>query len=264
MRLQMLISAVNAEPDQLLQGMKLQCDGVLVNQCAREAEEELQVNGFQFRVLHSKGRGVGKSRNAAFANATAELVLFADDDIVYDDGYAKAVLKAFDENPKADIILFNVRVCEERRTYWNDSCRRIRWFHCGRFPAYSIAVRREALMKTGITYSELFGGGAKYSNGEDSLFLCSCAKAGMKLYTSTVCIGEEIPRESTWFHGFTEKFFFDRGVLFAFLYGVAAPLWALRFVLTKRDMLQGEIRGKKALQLILAGIREGKREKKKA
>lgn len=263
MRLQMLISSLNADTAVLLNCMKPECEGILINQCTKECTEEVQANGYRFLVQSNKERGVGKSRNAALSEATAELVLFADDDIVYDEGYAEAICKAFDENPKADILLFNVRVCEERRTYWNEGCHRIRWYNCGRFPAYSIAARREALIKAGVKYSELFGGGAKYSNGEDSLFLRSCAGAGLKIYTSVVCIGEEIPRESTWFHGFTEKFFFDRGVLFAFLYGGLAPLWALRFVLTKRDMLQGEIRGKKALKLILAGIREGKREKRK-
>ena len=33
------------------------------------------------------------------------------------------------------------------------------------------AVRRERLQAANITFSLLFGGGAKYSNGEDSLFL---------------------------------------------------------------------------------------------
>ncbi len=263
MRLQMLISSLNAIPDELLSGMKPECEGVLVNQCGQEGAEELKINGYRFLIRNNLDRGVGKSRNAALLEATSELILFADDDIVYDAGYAEAIIKAFDEKPEADLLLFNVRVCEERRTYWNEDCHRIRWYNCGRFPAYSIAARREALIKAGVKYSELFGGGAKYSNGEDSLFLRSCAGAGLKIYTSAVCIGEEIPRESTWFHGFTEKFFFDRGVLFAFLYGGLAPLWALRFVMTKRDMLQGEIRGKKALKLILAGIREGKREKRK-
>lgn len=264
MRLQMLISSLNANPNKLIQGMKPECEGILVNQCEEESEEEIQVNGYRFLVLNKKERGVGRSRNAALAAADAELIIFSDDDIVYDTGYAEAVMKAFRENPKADLLLFNVRVCEERRTYWNKDCRRIRWYNCGRFPAYSIAARREALVKSGVKYSELFGGGAKYSNGEDSLFLRSCAGRGLKLYTTPVCIGEEIPRESTWFHGYTEKFFFDRGVLFAFLYGNLAPVWAIRFVLTKRGMLQGEIRTKKAFQLILAGIKEGKREKRKA
>ena len=138
----------------------------------------------------------------------------------------------------------------------------MKWYNCGRYPAYSIAVRKEALERSKVWYSELFGGGAKYSNGEDSLFLKQCADCGLKMYATDVVIGKEEARESTWFKGYTEKFFFDRGVLFAFLYGNMAWLWTLRFVLTKKEMFQGEIKQKQAYRLIREGIRQGKKEKK--
>lgn len=262
MVLQMLISSLQGEPEKLLKGMRPECGGVLVNQCDRDEEKELNINGNVFTVVSRNERGVGRSRNEAISRGSGDVLLFADEDIVYEPGYAANVLDAFRTNPKADIILFNVKVCEERRTYWNEGIKRIRWYNCGRFPAYSIAIRKSALEKCKVRYSELFGGGARYSNGEDSLFLKECASAGCKIYTSPVCIGEEIPRESTWFHGFTEKFFFDRGVLFFFLYGGLAPVWCLRFVLTKRSMLKGEIGAKKAYRLIMDGIREGKQVRK--
>lgn len=262
MKLQMLISGLNIEPVRLLEGMHLECNGILVNQCDKNAEEEAEIAGYHFKIVSSTDRGVGASRNLAFSYAQAEYLLFSDEDIVYESGYAQKILDEFESLADADMILFNVKVCEERRTYWNEGRRRVRRHNCGRFPAYSIAVKKEALDKTGIRYSLLFGGGARYSNGEDSLFLQDCAKAGMKMYTSPVCIGEEIPRDSTWFHGFTEKFFFDRGVLFAFLYGNLALIWALRFVLVKKEMFTGEIDRRKAWKLICDGIKRGKEEKK--
>ena len=39
-----------------------------------------------------------------------------------------------------------------------------------------------------ITFSLLFGGGAKYSNGEDSLFLKDCLKYGLVVYAVPVCV----------------------------------------------------------------------------
>lgn len=263
MKLQMLISGLQVEPEALLSGMKPECDGILVNQCDTDAICRIEKDGKSFLVISKPERGVGRSRNLALSHSEAEVVLFADEDIVYDTGYAAAVVDEFVSRPQADVILFNVRVCEERRTYWNEERKRVRWYNCGRFPAYSIAVRRERLAETNVRYSELFGGGAKYSNGEDSLFLRECASAGLRIETSPVCIGEEMPRESTWFHGYTEKFFFDRGVLFAFLYGKLAGIWALRFVLTKKEMFRGEIKRGQALRLIRNGIKEGKAEKKR-
>ncbi len=262
MRLEMLISGVNVFPEDLLDKMKPECDAVLVNQCDRDGRDEMEWSGHSIKVYNRTERGVGRSRNLALANASGDILLFSDEDIRYDAGYAADILKTFAEHPEADLILFNVNVCAERRTYWNESFKPVRWYNCGRYPAYSIAVRKAALDKTGVMYSELFGGGAKYSNGEDSLFLKQCADRGMKMFASEVVIGEEEPRESTWFNGYTEKFFFDRGVLFAFLYGNTAWIWALRFVLTKKEMFKDEIGRKQAYNLIRKGIRQGRMEKK--
>lgn len=98
-----------------------------------------------------------------------------------------------------------------------------------------------------------------YSNGEDSLFLRDCLRAGLKIYAVPVCIGEEILRESTWFHGFTEKFFMDRGVLYHYLYGKFAGLFSLRFLLKNRDEMCAEIPLKKAYRLMREGIRSQKK-----
>ena len=77
------------------------------------------------------------------------------------------------------------------------------------------------------------------------------------MYATETHLGSETPGESTWFGGFTEKFFFDRGVLFAFLYGKAAWIWRIRFILTKKEMFKGSIGRKEADKLMKAGIKEG-------
>ena len=261
MQLEMLISSVNAVPAELTTKMNIQCDAVLVNQCDMDADESFTQQNRTIRVFSRNERGVGKSRNLALKHAQGDILLFSDEDIVYKDGYVSLILDEFEKHPEAELLLFNVEVCPERKTYWNEGFFRVKWYNCGRYPAYSIAVRKEALDRSKVKYSELFGGGAKYSNGEDSLFLKECADSGIKMYATDVVIGREEARESTWFHGYTEKFFFDRGVLFAFLYGGLAWIWALRFVCTKKEMLQGEIKRKQAYRLIKAGIKQGKAEK---
>lgn len=262
MQLEMLISSVNQEPEELVNKMNPECDVVLVNQCDKDSDESFLKDGHKVKVLHRNERGVGKSRNLALETAQKDILLFSDEDIIYRPGYAGDILTEFEKHPEAELLLFNVEVCPERKTYWNDGFSRVKWYNCGRYPAYSIAVRRNALAKSSVRYSELFGGGAKYSNGEDSLFLKQCADKGIRMYATDVVIGKEEPRESTWFKGYTEKFFFDRGVLFAFLYGNMAWLWALRFVLTKKEMFLGEIGRKQAYRLITDGVRQGKKEKK--
>lgn len=262
MSVQLLISCVNENIQELLQKAKLNSPVVIVNQCGKEAEEHFEHNGHPVSVYHKDERGVGRSRNLALSKADQDICLFGDEDIVYVDGYETLIEKEFAAHPEADGILFQVEVTPERRTYTNDAWGKVTLMNCGRYPAYSMAFRTEALHKTGVKFSLLFGGGAKYSNGEDSLFIRELIKARMQIYKSPVEIGEEIPRPSTWFTGYHEKFFFDRGVLYPFLYGAMAPIWGFRFVFTKRNEICKQIPWPKAYGILLKGIKQGRKEMK--
>lgn len=258
MKVELLISALKAEPEALIEKMHIASDAVLINQCDKEDEYSVPVKNGNVRVFCYNERGVGRSRNHGLEKASGDIIAFSDEDIVYEEGYAELISKEFESHPEADGLFFNVRVCPERRTFYNTDYKRVSLLNGGRYPAYSIALRRSALEGKNLTYSLLFGGGARYSCGEDSLFIRDCMKAGLKMYRTTVEIGEEVPRPSTWFNGYNEKFFIDRGVLYHFLYGKLAKLWGFRFVFTKRGTLCNEIPWRKAYGLLLSGIKEGK------
>ncbi len=259
MELQLLVSAVGKEPRQLADKMHIASDAIIVNQGEAFAYEEFTHNGRNIKAYSFRERGVGLSRNTALLRADREICLFADEDIVYVDGYAQLVLEEFRKNPKADMILFNIDVAPERRTYHISSYQRVRKYNSGRYPTYSFAARLKRLRENNLTFSLLFGGGAKYSCGEDSLFLWEALKKGLKVYAAPVAIGREVPRESTWFCGYNEKFFYDRGVLYYYLYGKMASCLALRFLLRHKTLMCGEIPWRKAYALMKKGIREAKR-----
>ena len=257
--LEVLISALEKDPFELASHMNLECDAVIVNQTGRDHSFEFKTgNGASVRVLESCERGVGRSRNAALSLADSKIVLFSDDDIVYKKGYADSILKAFSSDPKADIILFNFEVPEERKTYQIEKPVYISKWSVGRYPAYAAACRLESIRSAGIRFSLLFGGGAKYSNGEDSLFFMDCLRAGLTIKAVPVVLGKEKARKSTWFNGYTEKFFIDRGVLFHYLYGKYAGIWALRFVLVKKRAFNYPFKISEAYRLMKAGIKEGR------
>lgn len=257
MRLQVLVAAMHADARKLCETMGIATDAIIVDQCEEFAYEEFEYQNKQIRCFHMKERGVGLSRNTALLRSDSDICLFSDEDIVLEPDYEATILKAFEENPDADVIAFNLDVDPRRATYHNEKNRRIRWYNFGRYPTYAVAARREVLHRAGVTFSLLFGGGAKYSNGEDSLFLHDCLKKGLHLYANTGKIGSETYRESTWFHGFNEKFFYDRGYLFAHLYGRAAYIWLLRYALTKRKMYEG-VSMKQAYKWMCAGLKDGK------
>lgn len=259
LKMQVLVSAVNQQVNTLAEQMNLQSDAIIVNQCDSFSYDEFMQNSHKICCYSLQERGVGLSRNTALMRADAEIALFSDEDIVYLPGYEEKVLQAFEQYPDADVITFNIKVDERRRTYFNEKNRRIHWYNYGRYPAYAIAVRVESVRKANISYSLLFGGGAKYSNGEDSLFLHDCLKKKLRLYANTAVLGEEIYRESTWFSGYHEKFFVDRGVLYHYLYGGLARLFSIRFLYANRREMLKEIPFAEAYRMMKQGIREASR-----
>lgn len=261
MTLQLLVAAMHKEPEALAEEMHIDSDAIIVSQGGEYRYEELDFKGHRIRYFAMAEKGVGLSRNTSLLRAEADISVFADEDIVYEEGYARKVLEAFRQYPQADVLLFNVQAAPGRETYHTDKFGRVHWYNSGRYPTYSFALRTEKIHSHNITFSLLFGGGAKYSNGEDSLFLHDCLKAGLKVYRVPIQIGKETPRQSTWFQGYHEKFFFDRGVLYRYLYGWMARIWALRFVLAKRAEMCKEIPWRQAYKIMVRGIRgniEGK------
>lgn len=250
-----LVSALNENCTTLAGRMHLGSDAIVINQCNENAESEYLYNQYRIRCYHIDERGVGRSRNLALEHADREFILFSDEDIVYDDGYADKITYAFKMHSRADVLLFNVKQSPGRETYHISDYGRVFWFNYGRYPSYAIAARTARLKNAGIQFSLLFGGGAPYMNGEDSLFLHDCLEKGLRLYHVPERIGREVERESTWFKGYTEKFFFDRGVLYHYLYGSMAYPLGLRFLIKGRKNMCSEIPFSRCAALLKEGIR---------
>ena len=255
LKVQVLVSTVDNDAVELYKKMNIDTDAVIVNQCDKYDYKELKLTHGSVQCFNMKERGVGLSRNTALLHANADICLFSDEDIIYTEGLQNAVRETYIKHPEADMILFNVKVSPARRTYWNEKVKRIRWYNYGRYPGYSISGKLDSLRRANVHFSLLFGGGAKYSNGEDSLFLRDCLKSGLKIYAVPVCIGEETERESTWFHGYTKKFFTDRGVLYYYLYGTLSLIFEISFLLKNKKEMCAEIPFKEAYALMKEGIR---------
>lgn len=258
MKVQVLASVMNETMESVVEHMRLDSDAVVINQCDCLQVQEMEHKGHTIRFFSFPDRGVGRSRNEAIMRADRDICLFSDGDIVYEAGYAEAVAAEFERNPRADMILFNIEVEESRRTYHIKERKKVHWYNCGRYGAVSFAVRRDSLLRSSVTFSLLFGGGAKYSNGEDSLFLKEFMGKGYQVYTAPVTIGREEAGQSSWFAGYNEKFFVDRGVLYHFLYGKLAWVMSLRFLLAHRGTFCQEVSVAQAYDWMKRGVREGR------
>lgn len=206
------------------------------------------------RMITMPERGVGLSRNTALVRATGDLCLLADDDIALSPNYPVMVSRAFERN-HADLIVFNLDNAGSGRRHV-EAVTRIGWSNYMNFGAPRIAFRRDSVWRERISFSLEFGGGARYSAGEDSLFLRDCLGAGLKVVAVPDAIGTVLPSESSWFEGHNDKYFRDRGALYAALAGKGGYPLALRFALRHRAMFAGEATPGKALRSLIAGVRE--------
>lgn len=223
-RLEILCATMGQTDFSKLQEMKIQCDVLFANQADRFSYEELTWDGHTAKLLTTPTRGVGKNRNLALTLATGELLLFADDDMEYAEGAAAGIIAAFDRLPAADVILFGTHYsrCGEIYKTRQPKIGRLPFYRSLRYGTYAIAIRRAALLRHNLRFSELFGGGCLYAHGEDSDFILQCYRKGLAVYSCAFIIGTTKKDVSTCFHGYTPRFFYDKGALARHSFGLLA------------------------------------------
>lgn len=89
MRLQVLIATQGQSGHRLLDQMQIRSDAIIGNQCGRYEVETFSFHGYDVQIYSYRERGVGLNRNHIWMRADADICLFADDDVRYDDHYAE-------------------------------------------------------------------------------------------------------------------------------------------------------------------------------
>ena len=214
MKIQVLVAAVGQTDRSLTQKMNIQTDAIVANQFDENSVEQFEWNGHNVKYLNFAERGVGLNRNNALMRADADICLFADDDMVYADGYGETLERLFSENPTADVIIFNIKEKQVSR-YVIPKKMKVGYLNYLRYGTARVAVRLSSVKKNGIYFNQCFGGGTEYSHGEDNIFINSCLKKGLKVIAVPDFLAELTEeRESSWNKGYDEKYIRDQGVLY--------------------------------------------------
>ncbi|MCX7714963.1 MAG: glycosyltransferase family 2 protein [Clostridia bacterium] len=225
MRVEVLVSAMHRDNLDIYYEMNLQTDAVIINQCDVCERIEGVIGRKNVKFYSFDERGIGRSRNQGIINSSGDICVFADEDCVFVDGYEEIIQDAFTKRPEADAFLFRVDVKNsDRPVHIIRKNRRMRFVHAMRYGIVGLAVRRECLLKKNVWFSLLFGGGARYGSGEDTIFLTDLLRRGAEVYMSSTQIAETDCSASTWFNGFNSKYFFDKGALHAAIFGKKARL----------------------------------------
>lgn len=227
MRVQVLVAAMNQTDHSLLEKLNIKSDVIVGNQCDKDGIERFDYNGHKAVYLNFKEKGVGLNRNNALMRADGDICLFADDDMVYADDYVEKVLQAFEQNPKADVIVFNLDEpnAKGRRRYRIPKTKKINRFNYLRYGCARIAVRLQSIRTNAIYFNQCFGGGTEHAAGEDNLFLTACLDKGLKIVAVPVTIATLLEdRVSTWGRQYNEKYVRDLGYLY---YAISRRWWRL-------------------------------------
>ena len=257
-KLQVLVATMNRKDDSLVDRMNICCNAIIANQSNCNEITERETSFGNVMMISTTSRGVGLNRNIALLASDGDILLFSDDDVVYNDGMPDAVIRSFADNPKADIIIFGIDIIRngkgtEKRHLKNKP---LRVWNVLRYGTYTIAARRASLLKHNITFNQNFGGGCTFSAGEDSLFIKSCFDNGLKVYSNSYVLGSCCKDSSTWFIGYNEKYFYDKGVLVRYLFPRSAYLFAMYFAVNFKRIT--EIGVFRRIKLVYSGVRGGK------
>ena len=237
MKVQVLVATIHQQDFSKVDEMNLKTDAVFANQAGHFDYEEREYDFGKVKMITTATKGVGVNRNIALLHGEEDILLFADDDLTYYDDYERKVLDAFKENPDADGFLFNFRTTEGKPLgRVNKDVKVVKLHNAMAYGAINIAVKRTAIKRETIMFNTNFGGGTDFSAGEDSLFIADMLKHGLKLYTSPEFLGivDAHLENSTWFRGYNEKYFYDKGVFFRALSSRWSCLLCLQDLLRHR------------------------------
>ncbi|QTE74990.1 glycosyltransferase family 2 protein [Clostridiales bacterium FE2010] len=252
---QLLIAVMNQSDFSIVKKMNIHSDALIINQTDHFDYAIKDIGGKEIQMFSFAEKGVGLSRNTALMRSDADIIEFADEDMIFENNHQKLVEDEFAKHPEADAILFSLNSLNEKRPlltisqFGRVSKREALKYGCAR-----LAVKREKLIYNNISFSLLFGGGCRYGSGEDTILLQRMLDAGLKIYKSPIKVADVKQEESSWFSGLTEKYYHDKGAMFAAALPKLCWPYAIVTAIKSGNM-------SKAVKNLFDGIREFKRRR---
>lgn len=256
MKLEILLSCMHQTDDALVRRSGLTGDVTVISQCDREGYEEFPTPHGLSRIYFTRQRGLTKSRNMAIEKSRADICMLCDDDETFVPDYEKKILAAYESLPDADVIIFKML---DRPAAFPDRVMRLRFPRTLKVASWQISFRRQRLLDTGVRFDERLGAGTGNGAEEELKFLLDCQRAGLKIFYVPTAVAAVAQTQSTWFNGFTEVFFENRGATTRYILGAPMALvYGVYYVLRKKKLYQENLTVRQAFKALLRGIRSDK------
>lgn len=242
MTFEIAIATMHKTKEQCLEMLKaenIHCNCIVVNQCDIDDYEEETVGNQYIRIYFTKERGLSKSRNMALRNMKADVMAIGDDDLYYYDGFDKTILSYYEKNPMADVVLFNMDDCYKT---FSDKSRKCFFFELSGYKSvqttFKGCLNGKELFQS-VLFNEYFGTGSSHvQSGEENIFLAELWRAGAKIFYCKDKIVKREACDSSWFKGYTESYFKDRGAIYWAISTFWYWLYAFRFAMKIRKKIK--------------------------
>jgi len=233
--LQVLISTMNQTSWlSLITSMNLKNDVIIINQVtSTKPLPKKTTSKKSVKFLSYKEKGLSKSRNRAIENSNADICIIADDDMHYVDNLPQIIHEGYEKYPDADIIAFFVDSEDKTQTKKPLPEGPVDLLHSMKLSSVQLTFKRKTIIDRGLKFRENFGAGAEFYMGEENIFLADCLRAGLKVYSLPIKIATLKESESTWFNGYTPRYFKVKGLVFFHISKYLYPMLIIQFALRK-------------------------------
>lgn len=254
MSVQVLLSAMHLADYKYIEKLNITGDVLVINQCDNNDRLRLEENGRIVDFLSTKDRGLSRSRNQAIREATGDICIFCDNDVVYITNYDKTIEDAFKRNADADIIVFFIERPERKAPIF-DKSRALGYVGAMKIFSPEIAFRRKSILDNEMFMNENFGAGAKFMMGEENIFLFEAMGKGLKVVYEPIKIASLLDTQSTWFKGYNEQFFISRGAGYYAMSRKWHLLLIWQFAIRKYGLYKSDMSMIKAVKAMLKGVK---------
>ena len=183
--------------------------------------------------------GVAKSRTRAIWLARGEYLVFADDDIVFNEDGLTAAISYLDSNPKLSLLLTQASdPSGNLRKQYPKSKTKLGLLNSARAATYEMIIRVDAVRQFGVVFDENFGAGSENYLGDEYIFIADLLRAGGRgeFVPITIATHPEVSSGSGWG---TDRDRIARARVFTRVFGWLAPFVRLAFGVRRLQELGG-------------------------
>ncbi|WP_428231681.1 glycosyltransferase family 2 protein [Flavobacterium sp.] len=212
---------------------------LIVNQSQNET---ILASGYSnIRIINSFEKGLSKSRNLALEYAVGKILVIADDDVVYQQGFLSKIIASHNAYKDAAAITFSALQAEGTflKKYPSRSKTKMNSFDILNTSSIEITLKKKIIDTLGVSFDENFGLGSTFEMGEEAILLFDLKKKNEQLvFIPEIIISHDFSTTSQKKSIFEN--YYIQGALFARIFNRNYQFWI--FIKLFFDLKQGKIK----------------------